>query len=486
VTGCPGTAGEIPCVTSGACSPFSAVPPWTVPGVTVNPLQSTGNYNFTSVNSDHLNDYLCSTGDNITCNAQGVNYADPYYGGRGPQFINYNFGVQHMINKKAVLNITYAGSQTHFLPGGHGRGYARNQFSPDYIQQIKGGYSGGCSTGCASPYPSGTQFTGTGATEAQSLRPFPQYSGLTDLWGETGNSSYNSLQVSVIQRPWHNLSGLVNYTRGKELDDTGTIRTEYGVGPQDGNFVKNYSANEVDRSLGNTNQLNAFNLAWNYTLPIGRGQAFFATNRIMGMIGGGWEINGIYKYRDGYPITVTNGSGCMTNSVEGWTCLPDYTPGFDKRQIRINGRWGRGPGSTAQNYNTINYINPSAFECPDSSPNNITFSCGGTTEPNTTFKLGNVARTAPYGLHGPGWWDIDLGLRRTFMVRETATLHLTFQVEADVTNATNSTFFNMNGNTTANWSGLPSGGGTTSFGTVAGQNKSILPRDWQFAGRFRF
>ena len=42
-------------------------------------------------------------------------------------------------------------------------------------------------------------------------------------------------------------------------------------------------------------------------------------------------------------------------------------------------------------------------------------------------------------------------------------------------NATNSTFFNLSSGTT---------GG--SFGEVGGQNQQIVPRDWQFAGRFRF
>ena len=105
------------------------------------------------------------------------------------------------------------------------------------------------------------------------------------------------------------------------------------------------------------------------------------------------------------------------------------------------------------------------------------YTCGGTAEPNTTYKLGNVARSAPYGLTGPGWWDIDIGLRRTFNVRETATLHLTFQVEADVDNVTNSTFFNLSSSRLER---------PQRFGLISGQNKSILPRDWQFAGRFRF
>jgi hypothetical protein len=477
----------IACVTAGTCSSYSAIPPWFVPGVAANPLESTGNYTYISVNPDHNNDYGCSTSDNRSCNSQAVNFADPYYGGRGPQFITYNFAIQKMINKKAVLSAAYSGSQTHFLPGGSGRGYAQNTFSPDYVQEYKNTLNSACSTGCTTPYPA---FSGPNATVAQALRPFPQFSSCSntnmaksgagcpsDLWGNTGNANYNSLQVSLVQRTWHNLSGFMNYTRAKTIDDAGIHRTQFPVGPQDGNFVQNMSASRVDRSLSTSNQTNAFNLAWSYILPIGRGQAFFATNRIAGLVGGGWEINGIYKYRDGTPISVTASQGCMSNTVGGQgACMPDYTPGFDKRQVRINGRWGRGPGANASNINSIAYINALAFECPDSYSYNTTYTCGGTMEPNTTYKIGNVGRTAPYGLTGPGWWDVDLGIRRTFNVRETAKLHLTFQVEADVTNATNSTFFNLSS----------SASGNSAFGAVGGQNQQIKPRDWQFAGRFRF
>lgn len=175
------------------------------------------------------------------------------------------------------------------------------------------------------------------------------------------------------------------------------------------------------------------------------------------------------------------------NAVAGQgTCMPDYVPGFNKNQVRTNGRWGRGPGANAGNLNQISYINSNAFECPDSSPQATTYTCGGTPEPNTTDKMGNIARTAPDGLTGPGWWDIQLGLRRNFNIRETATLHLTFQVEADVSNATNSTFYNVSalGLSTTGSTPYPNWSGT--FGQVNGQNQQIAPRDWQFAGRFRF
>ncbi len=480
----------IPCVAASTCAATSAIPAWTVPGLTVNPLQTTGNYDYTSL-PDHLNDYGCSGGSGgapSQCGAQAINYADPYYGGRGPQFVNYNFSVQKLINKKASLQIAYSGSQTHFLPGGSGRGYATNTFSPDFDQLYRASLTAGGFAGTTSPYPSTPpylSYDGGSTGFAQSLRPFPQFGTMTDLWGSTGNSAYNSLQVSVIQRPWHNLSGLMNYTRAKQLDDTGIHRTQFGIGPQDGNFTRTYTASQVDRALGANNQTNALNVAWSYKFPIGRGQAFFATSRIGSLIGGGWELSGIYKYRDGFPLQITESAGCLTNASGGQgPCMPDYSPGFDKRNARINGRWGRGPGANAGNLNTISYLNPAAFQCPDSSSQNSGYSCGGTAEPNTTYKLGNIARTAPDGLHGPGWWDVDLGLRRTFVVRETATLHLTFQVEADVDNATNSTFFNLSttstgGQQVAQW-------GANTYGVVSGQNKSIQPRDWQFAGRLRF
>jgi len=494
-----GNGPTIACVTAGTCSPYSAIPPWTIAGLSANPLQTTGNYSFvnyfssngagSAIATDSLNHYACSVStDQSSCAPQKGTYADPYYGGRGPQFINWNFGIQKMINKKANLSINYAGSETHFLPGGAGRGYAQNGYSPDYdhtlMSNLASQYSASEAAVVQQYFPNYTipyaGFTGSNATIASSLTQFPQFSSFTDLWGNTGNANYNSLQIMVIQRPWHNLSGFINYTRAKQIDDTSTHRTQFPVGPQDGNFTHSIPANHVDRGLGQYNQTNAFNLTWVYKFPFGRGQAFFSTNRIAGLIAGGWELSGLYKYRDGYPLQITSSAGCETNSYGGQgTCMPDYAPGFNKRQARINGRWGRGPGSNAANINNIPYLNTAAFVCPDSSVLYPTTTCsnlssGGGVE--STWKIGNAARSAAYGLTGPGWWDIDMGLRRTFNVRETATLHLTFQVEADVQNVTNSTFFNLS---SASWQ-------NANYGKIGGQNQSVSPRDWQFAGRFRF
>jgi hypothetical protein len=520
-----GAYNPLPCVSNNTCSPYLAIPPWVAPGISVNPLNTTAQYNpqiLANPTMYGLSPSLLFPNNGVGCaldadsdcmgGSANLNFADPYYGGRGPQFINYNVGIQRMINKKAVLTINYAGSQTHFLPGGSGRGYYNGAISPDYGQELRqylfegaGAYSNQVKAVIPSftvpNFPGG--FDGVEATVGAALAAFPQYcrgphgspgsgncGGLTDLFPDTGNSSSNQLQISAIQRPWHNLSGFVNYTRAKEIDDLGSHRSWYGLGPQDGNFPNYVAPNEVDRGPGAASQTNAFNLTWVYLFPIGRGQAFGSTNRYISMIGGGWQLSGIYQYRDGYPIQINaTGPNCNATTNEGQvgnTCQPDLTPGFNKSQARINGRWGRGPGSNAQNLGQIQYLNPNAFICPDSPVNNPLVTCGSAqnTGSAVTFKIGNAPRSAPYDLHGPGWWQINLGIRRTFNVRETASLHLTFEFEGDMTNATNSTFFNplSTGNKVGGWN-MGNGSG---FGTVSGQNANVLPRDWQFTGRFRF
>jgi hypothetical protein len=503
----------------GGQADFSSLPVFTSAAANFNPLSTTGNYLIGGTSAGPNSPFPCANVSSNNCNSSTQNYVDLYYGGRGPQFVNYNFGIEQMINKQAVLSINYVGSQTHFLPGGSGRGYATNSIPADvayYLATLTGpdipiptgqtvdnvlsktwntdpktGLTNGERNAIVSVAPKLSPingpflgYGGNGATVARAVSGFPQFGNLSDIWGATGNSNYNALQISIIQRPWHNLSGFVNFTWSKSIDDVGIHRTQYPVGPNVGNFNGYKKASGVDRSLGRFDQRHAFNATWNYLSPIGRGQQFFATSRVATWLGGGWSLSGIYKIREGSPLqittnTATDGS-CITsaNAYQG-TCLPDYNPNFIGTNPRINGKWGRGPGANASNVQTIGYINPAAFQCPDNVAN-----CG-------SYKLGNVARSAPYGLTGPGYWDVDLGIRRTFLMHESSALKLTFQLEADVINVTNSTFFSLAGGNSG-WGVCPPNVTNTTqcsalaFGTVGGQNGAVPPRDWQFAGRFRF
>ena len=58
---------------------------------------------------------------------------------------------------------------------------------------------------------------------AQMLTAFPQYSGVSDTYGNVGNFSYHSLQVVLNQRMHNGLTFNVNYTYSKNLGDDGHL-----------------------------------------------------------------------------------------------------------------------------------------------------------------------------------------------------------------------------------------------------------------------
>jgi hypothetical protein len=91
-----------------------------------------------------------------------------------------------------------------------------------------------------------------------------------------------------------------------------------------------------------------------------------------------------------------------------------------------------------------------------------------------THAFGNAARTAPFGLYGPGNYDIDISLRRSFAIPHFERSH--HLLEGDLYNVTNHTQFGGIGTTF--------GGPTSNFGQVSSQ--ANLSRDAQLAARFEF
>jgi hypothetical protein len=100
--------------------------------------------------------------------------------------------------------------------------------------------------------------------------------------------------------------------------------------------------------------------------------------------------------------------------------------------------------------------------------------------------LGNLARTAPDGLRGPGNYDIDATLRRTFDLWKNERAKFIF--DASVFNAVNHVWFGSTSSTADGSIGSSVSSSTatsdTGLGVVAGQANN--PRQFQFAGHIRF
>ena len=153
----------------------------------------------------------------------GVTYGDPEIGGRPPRYQNWNAGVQFALAAKLTASATYAGSVGDFL-GGSGRGFFANQLDPKYLalgnlltQPANAANIAAAQAivqGVALPYPN---FSGT---IAQMLRPFPQYSGVTDVYGNVASSRYHSLQLTAEKRRGDDgLTVNVNYTFSRTEDN---------------------------------------------------------------------------------------------------------------------------------------------------------------------------------------------------------------------------------------------------------------------------
>lgn len=464
-----GQAGAIPAFYLNNSTGFQAkgfsndsLPPYITTDF-INPMVNAGNY----INNGIYP--LAPAGTPVI--AQGVGYGDPYLGGRSPYSETYNFGLQRAITDKLTLSINYAGSESHFLTSYGARGEETNQLNPQYevlgsiLKQLPGSVDPSTGRtylqdaqkiipGIGLPF---NNFGGPQATIQAMLQPFPQYGGIQDTYGDVGNANYNSLQITLSQQPWHGLFYTLNYAYSKEIDDTGTYRSGWSI---PGSVMTDgipRKQNQVDRSLGTEDEPQILHIYGVWDTPFGHGG-----NRLMNTLTSGWAFSSIFSYNSGTPLAI-NTFGCQV--IGQGTCMPSYTPGYNKSP-RIHGGWGH--GITAATAGTTPFIDASAF-----------------TVPNQTYQIGNIARAGAYNLFGPSYIDLDSGLSRSFKIKD----GLVLMLNATATNVFNNVVFRIASTTVTPAATTP---GTNSLGTNIKSNFGTIgsqanaPRDWQFSGKISF
>lgn len=397
-----------------------------------------------------------TTSSGFTGTPSSMGYADPYLGGRAPQYINWSFGFQHQWTDALTSTITYVGSQGHFLPadGSNARGYWANQLDPNYLYLGSNLNKSGAdlTAFCAANTnvcPSTLSIFSPKQTLATLLKPFP-FQGVSDSYGQVANSNYHALQVQLNMRPSHGLTFMANYTWSRSIDDGGTFRSGYAIPAAYSGTGKSYAPDAIERSVSTSNQPQHIVVTSVWDLPIGR--SVLANNPVERAVFGGFKFSGIFQAFSGSPLAVTAAS-CGSNPAQG-TCMPTYNPAYPAGgSARKNGGWGS--GVTRTTYNKISYIDSNAFE----------------TTPAYVF--GNTARTAPYKLYGPGNYNLDFSLRRSFGLHLSESSRLSLQ--ADMYNVTNHTQFAV----------ASAVFGNSSFGQVSGTQANGR-RAIQLSGRIEF
>jgi hypothetical protein len=321
---------------------------------------------------------------------------------RTPYFHQYNSSVQYDWGRRVLLETAYVGS----------RGV--NLFRQVAINQAR----------LSSPQqPVTNQVTGqiitTNTLANAALRaPFQGVSinGFTQDQS-SGESQYDSLQVSVTQRLSHGLQYLAAYTYARSVDNGsgqgGGAGINGVVNPGSVNDTGGILGNQLDRranrGVSDFDRTHRFVLSyvWDVPQPDDNGR-FTAARALLS----NWQLSGIVATMSGLPIDIVDtGAGSFYGLSGGGTALA--RPSFSAGASCIAATAGVPTGY---------FFNPRVFVRPTVMTGQPIPSSGGTAiagEVNTD--IGNVGRNC---LRGPRQTNVDLAVARHVRIRQARNIEI--------------------------------------------------------------
>ena len=300
-------------------------------------------------------------------------------------------------------------------------------------------------------------------TVAQSLRPFPQFTGTATTpaipvyWDPLGKTWYDSLQVKATKRLSHGLSLLSTFTWQKSLTN-GTEIGEPNPGTT-GNAVYNDVFNRsTNKYISRYDQPFLFNISANYTTPKIRG------NKILAYVAQDWTYGMYLQYGSGTPIPVPAANSSLNNYLFQGASFANRVPGQPLYTVDLN--------CHCYDPNTTFVLNPKAWADP------------------ATGQFGtSAAYYSDYRTQRRPIENMNLG--RTFKIKES----MSFNIRMELTNVFNRGFWSDPSASNANSSQTRLANGNTSSGfgqintttpTAFGSVANLLPRQGVIVGRFVF
>lgn len=216
--------------------------------------------------------------------------------------------------------------------------------------------------------------------------------GVTSGTNSIGVGAYDALQASLRQRPTDGLEFLASYTYSKSLsDNVGYYGVGWGQTAGQGYYYLDSSNPRKDYGPSPYDMRHNVSLATIYELPFGKGRRYGSdASAPANAVLGGWILNGIFQAHSGLALTVYDGAG---QSLQATRSL--------ERPNRVCN--GAIPGAGVDDV----WIDISCFQHA----------------PPGQFGDSGVGI-----LHGPRYWNLDLGLSKNFDV--TGGRYATFRIEA--------------------------------------------------------
>ncbi|HLK21748.1 MAG TPA: TonB-dependent receptor [Bryobacteraceae bacterium] len=256
-----------------------------------------------------------------------------------PVLDEWNFNIQHQLPSNILFEVAYVGSKSTHL---------QTLLDPNQ-----------------DPTP--------GPGDIQARRPYPQYSGFTDIVNR-GNSTFHALEIKVEKRLSHGLMFLSSFTYGKSINDQPEICCN-SPWPQNSYNVAS------EKGVSDFDQRFRWVTSFDYQIPVGKGQHYLNSSRAADLILGGWHLGGIFTWHTGFYFSPAMGYDPSNTGSQGLT-----------RTDRVC------DGNLPSGQRTVDlWFNPDCFPLP------------------TGYAFGNSGKNV---LIGPGQVNGDMSLRKIFTITE--------------------------------------------------------------------
>ncbi len=297
-----------------------------------------------------------------------------------PTWVNqFNLSVQRQVGSDWLFTFNYVGNTTSHLIN-------EGQINPA-IYFPGSPVNGVCTAQGYTLRATGTACSTTANTNQRRLLYLQnpqegQYYGIVATTDDGGTASYNGLYLQVQKRLNRGFSILGNYTWSHCISDLWAGNP----GNNGVSFATPFNRKN-DRSHCDAGGAQSTDVRHLFNLSVVAQTPKFA-NSVLQKIAGGWQFSPILKMRSGYYFTVSTGQDVALNgqasSNQRASLVPGVNPYADKKSAD---RW----------------LNPAAFMLPVS----------GT--------LGTLGRNA---LQGPGMFQLDMAISRTFPIGEKRSIQL--------------------------------------------------------------
>ena len=257
---------------------------------------------------------------------------------------------------------------------------------------------GGCFPACATI--NGQQTNGSVYYSAQFSSLF--------AWRSIGNSAYNAGQFSLRHRA-NGLTFDLNYTISKSIDaGSNAERISEFEGLGFGSQIINSWMPQQNRAVSDFDTTHIINANWVYELPFGRGKRFGASlGRFADALIGGWTVSGLWRWSTGYPFSLFSPAWATNFQLES-----PAVPVSSARPVTGSYIVAQASGGTG----------PNVFQDPGITDNN----------PNSAINLFRPAYPGEAGLRnglrGPGTFNIDTGLAKSWHVTEGQVVKFSWQM----------------------------------------------------------